>query len=61
MRSPHRSSNPEVTTLHHIREAEEVALGHLEDQVAEVDLGVRPKLVVYQVGQVPEVPVSAAE
>ena len=61
MRSPHLSSNREATTFHRIREAEEVALGHLEDQVAEVDLGVRPKLVVYQVGQVPEVPVSAAE
>ena len=49
MRSPHPSSNPEAITLHRIREAEEVALGHLEGQVAEVDLGVRPQLVVDQV------------
>ena len=49
MRSPHLSSNPEATTLHRIREAEEVALGHLEDQAAEVDLGVRPRLVADQV------------
>jgi hypothetical protein len=41
--------------------AEEVALVHMEDQVAEVDLGVRPQLVVDQVDRVPEVPVSAAE